>query len=329
MSFDESNNSLRILDYFDTKYGQLIAPVGLFKVCAAVSSQLEWPRLSIYNVAPSGQFKSQTSIEAESMFPKFVIKAGSDFTLPGLFNQTKGDVDKKCITVNDGTILIRSKTSRGKYRLMGGIAEVLSESEYTYADYAERQKIKGRCTFIINMTLSSFIRNERDLADSTMLERFLTVFHNMPLSEQEYYWDNRVANSIKAASKKPKDLQLKFKKIANLDEYKQQIKLLIGDFSTLSGRAWLRQADAAEALVKAHAILNDRFYICRDDIELLKLAREYLSNPASPNRSKIIMYALQDRSVKDICLLLGQDPDKYKAFVGRVMRDAKNEGILN
>lgn len=323
--FDESPNSLALLDYFNRKYGQLVSPVGLLKACSAVSSQLrdwKWPRLNLFVVAPPRQFKTQTSNEIEAMFPSFTFHTGSDFTMHWLGAETKGDVDKKCIMVNDGTLLFKSKAPRTKSRLWGGLAELLADTKYSYGDWRTSFTIEGRCSCIINITPASYERNESAIEDSTFLDRFMVVFYNMPLKEQ--IERSRHEPVVKQADR----IILKYGKIVNLDEYKPYMEPFISDFSAYSGRAYFGQADAVRALVCSHAILNDRFYLCNDDIEILNMTRDYLNNPMRPNRRKIIEFGRQGRSIKDICLLLGKAPDDYKGYASRILKDARNEGLL-
>lgn len=326
--FEDSERSLAILNYIDTKYGQLIAPIGLFKACAVISSQLQWPRLSVLAVAPSRQFKSQTLKEVEAMFPEErIIHAGSDFTIHRLFNQTRGDVEKKCIAVNDGTLLLRSKARRSKDRLMNGLAELISDGEYQYGDNQNAFTISGACTAIINMTLEAYERYERDLLSSTFLERFITLFYNMPEEEQHHYYEFKEKMAEDAGTPPTIRPNLRWGRMMNLKEYRPVLSSLAKDYSALSMRSFLGCVDQVEALASSHAVLNDRFWLCEDDLEIVRLARDYLSNPASPNKSKIIQMHKQGRSQSDICLLLNRNYESYRPFVSKVLKEAKLRGI--
>jgi len=328
--FDNSPNSLAILNYFDEKFGQIIAPIGLFKVCALISSQLERPRLSLVHITPPRQFKTWTSKDAIAMFPDFVYEAGSDFTIPHLYKDTEGDLDRKCIVINDGTVLFRSKTSRGSSRVMGGLAELIADEKYHYGDYKTGFDLKGRCNCIMNMALASFQRNERALEESTFLDKFLVLFYRMPLEEQLAYmrknkWRERAGKQLIMPEVHVKIIARK----VQIGNYAGQLELLVKDFSALSGRAPMGQADAITALASAHAILNNRFWLCDDDIEILRIARDYVSNPNAPNKGKIIQYWQQGRSIRDICLSLGREYEKYRPYVSKVLKDAQNEGVID
>ena len=324
---EESPISLELLNYFDKKYGQLIAPIGLFKSCSITSANLRWPRLSILSVAPTRQFKSRTSAEMESIFPKeYYIKAGSDFTIHGLARETKGDVNKKCILVDDGTLLLTSKSKRAKDRLINAMAELLSDGEYKYCDFLRTLGLHGNCTAIVNMTLESFNRYENVLLGSTFLERFLTLFHNMPLVEQRSFIHNK---DIKMAMRFDRKLRISQRTITNFKRYEEVFKGLAIDFSALSLRSFLGSFDVVKALAQAHASLNQRTKIIQDDLDAIKLARDYLINPMSPNENRIIRLFRQGKNYTDICLILGKEPKSYKPFVSRVVRRAKERGTID
>jgi len=327
---DSSENSLKILEFFSRNYGQLIAPVGLFKACAVVSAKLPWPRLSILNVAPTRQFKSVTSNLIGKMFPaSYSIHVGSDFTIHSLYKETKGDVDKKCLFINDGTLLLTSKSKRGKDRLINALAEIISDGKYHYGDFKTSFDIKGHCTVAMNMTLEAFSRYENSLLSNTFLERFLTVFHNMPRKEQHNYYDMREERNENASKVFPRKLRVKPLKVENVGEYKKAFIEFGKDYSVLSIRSFLGCVDQVEALAVSHAVLNGRSRLCEDDMEVVRLAREYLSNPLSPNRSRIVVLYQQGRSQRDICLLLNRDYNKYRPYVSKVLKAARLRGVVN
>lgn len=325
---ESSENSLKILEFFSENYGQLIAPVALFKVCAVVSAKLSWPRLSILNVAPTRQFKSVSSNLIEKMFPaNYSFHVGSDFTIHSLYKETKGKVDKKCLFINDGTLLLTSKTKRGKDRLVNALAEVLSDGKYHYGDFQNSFDIKGKCTVVMNMTLEAFNRYENSLLSNTFLERFLTVFHNMPGKEQHNYYDLREERN-ENAKVFPRKLTVKTLKVENVGEYRKAFIEFGKDYSALSIRSFLGCVDQVEALAVSHAVLNGRNRLCEDDMEVVRMAREYLVNPSCPNRSRIVALYQQGRSQRDICLLLNRDYEKYRPYVSKILKKARMRGVI-
>lgn len=81
--------------------------------------------------------------------------------------------------------------------------------------------------------------------------------------------------------------------------------------------------------MKAHAALNERTEIVGDDVWLLQVTEPYVSNPLRENASKIRELHQQGKSVSDICLLLGKDPDSYKTTVSRVLNRARMDGLID
>jgi len=75
-------NTKQIYDYFENKYS--LGYLGLFKATAMASMFIknrDVIPLSILCIAPSGQFKSRTTIELTNIFSnKSIIDLGSDFT---------------------------------------------------------------------------------------------------------------------------------------------------------------------------------------------------------------------------------------------------------
>jgi hypothetical protein len=240
--------------------------------------------------------------------------------------QNEGDVDRKCICINDGTLLLRSKARRSKDRLINGLAELISDGEYIYGDFKQELVIKGSCSALVNMTLEAYKRYEHDLLASTFLERFVTLFYTMPKKEQRHYYACK-EEMEEAAGATPIINPRSFRKIINIKKFKSALSVLADDFSALSLRSFQGCADQVEALACSHAILNDRFWLCEDDLDVVKIAREYLVDPASPNKSRIVQFHLQGKNQRDICLLLNMDYETYRPFVSRVIREAKLRGI--
>ena len=117
------------------KFLPILAPVTVLKCCAIVSCKLHRPRLSVLQIAPSRELKAYTSYEAMSLFdPSFYLNLGSDFTMNSLQRYQKELKSNRCLLCNDGTILLSSKSPRTKNRLVGGLAELISDGRYKYQD---------------------------------------------------------------------------------------------------------------------------------------------------------------------------------------------------
>jgi hypothetical protein len=321
---EDSPGSSRIFKFFNFKFGQVIAAIGLLKACAVVSNQLEYPRLNVWCVAPTRQYKSYTSKEIMRMFPKkHLIDVGSDFTIHSLHEDYGDDVDGKTFMVNDAAVLFASKSARTKDRLVGALAELLSDEEYTYADFRNHWTIKGECTAIVNQTTESFNNYKDRLLGLTLLERFFTSHHRLTLAEQrESKTEDLRDYHFKGT------IEIYPRQIRNLNKFEDTINEYAMDYSALALRSFNGCRDTITAMLKSHAILNDRNRIMLDDLSFIRVMRDHLIDPFTPNDHRIVECLRQKRSYKDICLLLDR-PQSYKAYISKVARKAKARGVVD
>jgi hypothetical protein len=149
----------------------------------------------------------------------------------------------------------------------------------------------------------------------------------MPLNELRGYIEDRARRAAIKFIQKIRIEGLTSKDIS-LGDYERVIIDYGERWSALSGSPVNRMTDQVDALVKAHAALNDRNEICRDDIWLLRVTESYVPNPLRSNAVKIRELYQQGRSVRDICLILDKDPDSYKTTVSKVLSEAKMKGVF-
>jgi hypothetical protein len=98
----------------------------------------------------------------------------------------KNDIrNGKCFFVNDGTTLLASKSHRTKERLLGGLAELLSDKAYTYQDFQELSQLKGQVTMVMNITSEAYENYKDRMFGLTFSERFLTVHFVMTREEKD------------------------------------------------------------------------------------------------------------------------------------------------
>ncbi len=327
--FDESPNSKAIWEYFNRKYGQMIAPVGLAKVCSVLSPKInERYTCSIFVSAPTRQFKSITTLDAATIFPKkWSIKLGSDFTIHDIYEHFGPDLGKVCLMVNDATLLLTSKGKKTKDRLINALAELISDREYSYGDRMSRVALTGKVSLLMNMTLESYQYYKDMLLGSSFMERVITLFYAMPMREQMDF----VMHKHKRVCFKWKDFKpenFKTKKKVKFGHFLSILSEKSHEFAVLAGKSFFGTDDQLKSLVAAHACLNGREEVCRDDIEFLYSLKSYFNNPFAPNEHKIIQFKKEGRSQKDICLLLNKDPDKYQPYVSLVIRKAKLRGLI-
>jgi hypothetical protein len=327
--FDYSPISKKLWDYYSHKYGQLLSPIGVLKACSVVSAKQNFlPTLSVFAVAPTRQFKSRTSIELMNFFHEdFYIDIGSDFTIHSMYEEYRDRLDQKCLFINDGTLLFASKSKRTKCRLINALAELLSEQQYKYGERMQRFTMKAKISVIMNMTLESYNKYESKLLGSTMLERFLTIFYSMPVVEQVNYVRERRSKIVEI---KPPEIDIQV--IDASIDFEKYIEVLIDiskNVSALAMKSFIGTFDQIRALTHSHAILNTRDYLCDDDINFINVILPYLSNPFASNNAKIIKLRQQGRSYKDIAMMLGKKPASYKGHVSRIIRKAKERGIID
>jgi len=322
--FEDSPVSKTIFDFFNFKYGQVIAPASLLKACAVASNRLEYPRLNVWCVAPTRQFKTQTSKEIMRAFPeKYLIDVGSDFTIHGLHEEYGDDVDGKTFMVNDATVLFSTKSPRGKDRLVGALAELLSDGKYEYKDFRQQWTIQGKCTAIINQTTESFNYYKNRLEYSTVLERFFTSHHRLTLAEQ------RESRALRFKNYHLNDkIIIKPRHIKNLKKFKDVINEYALDYSALSLKSYNGCRDIIIAMLNSHMNLNDRNRIVQDEISFIRMMRDYLIDPFAPNEHTIIECLRQGRTYTDICLLLNKKAS-YKSYISKVARRAKERGLID
>ena len=325
---DNSDMSKKILDYFNQKYGQIVAPAGLLKILSTISpfANSHLPCLNIFHVSPTRQFKTQTSTETQKMIKKKnFIDLPSDTTINSLLEEYK-NFGKKVLFINDCTTLFATKSSRTKERLVGGCTNLLTEGEWSYGDKATRvSKLTGFVSMIVNMTNESYNEYEARLLGITFLERFLTIFYRLPEQDIRYFLEHK-NEKMKIRWKG----QIKFRKpeITNFDKYKLTLIDYAKRWSGLSVKSINGCFDQIESLIHAHLALNMRSKITQDELDLLKMIEPYLIDPFAPNNPRIIQLHRSGYSVKDICLILDKDPEHYKKQVYRVLNKAKERGVI-
>jgi len=324
--FENSLVSKELFRYFNTKFGQVVTPKALLKSCATVSCKLERPRLSVMDVAPSRCLKTYTSTEVMDIFDRdFYIDIRSDFTIHALKWYEQKLLEGKCIFVNDGTTQFASKSQRTKDRLVSGLSELLADEIYTYEDFGQKFALKGKVTLVMNITSEAYQNYKDRLFGLTFSERFLTIHHVLTEPEKDEW-----------VEKEERTKGMRFRRVITEDDieteveiprkYYDIIKYLAEDFSYLSLRTFIGCQDLIKGTLKAHASLNQRNCICQDDIDFLRMIKDYLINPFSPYEGKIIRLRAHGFSYRDICKVIGKP--NYLQQVQRVCQKAELRGVL-
>jgi len=326
--FEHSSVSKELFEYFNRKFGQVVTPKALLKSCVVVSCKLERPRVSMFDIAPSRSLKTYTSTEVMDIFDTdFWLDVKSDFTIHSLRRYEKKLKEGKCLFINDETTLFASKSQRSKDRLVGGLSELLADEKYTYQDFGTKFTLEGKITTILNMTSEAYLNYKDRLFGLTFAERFLTLHHTLTKQEKNEW-----------VAKEERFRKMRFKKLITVDDietdveiqkkYFNVIRYLAQEFSYLSLKTFVGCQDLIKGTLRAHASLNGRDHICRDDIEFVAMVKEYLVNPFSPYEGRIVKYRAQGFSYRDICKKLGKS-SSYIGQIQRVVKKAELRGILD
>jgi len=83
--FENSPVSEEIFNYFNSRTGQYLAPIGLLKVLSIHSAGSKFPRLHVLHEARSREFKTQTTLMALKFFDKnMYIYISGEKTIHGM-----------------------------------------------------------------------------------------------------------------------------------------------------------------------------------------------------------------------------------------------------
>jgi hypothetical protein len=328
----------QIFEGYDNVFGQSTATIGTLKVLSIASARLPYPRLFIIHSAPSGHLKTWTSKTASSLFPKsWILDLKSDFTIHNLYEQNKkkdgsASVDKKCLMINDATLLFSSKAEKTKERLVNGLAELMTDGVYHYGDFGHDFTIKGDISVVMNLTTKSYTRHLESLLGNTFDERCLTLHTELSSKEQNKLSISTLPQEIGKGIKYTElDTLWKSGKAPSITipaHLQKLIQVHAWKYTYLGLKGFPRTQATINAIVRASAFVNGRAEVCREDFEIVKKAKDYLVNPLQPNRPRIVSMLKNKVGVAEICRILGKDFDKYKTYVYRVRDDAKLKGLL-
>ena len=292
-----------IIDYGNSKYGKPIGMVILAKSLAVVSlnNKNSMHPLSILNIAPSGNFKTRTSEEIKKLFSKNVVELGSDITMNSLLGRDE-ELEGKTLNINDLTLLLSTKRTQTKNRICSGLAELLSEGRYTYADFKHNILLQAKCNIITNITTGSFESNKHALfISNTFIERLLPIRYEVSIENQ--------INFSKEYSKRCKikfkdKIKLKYFKVGLLEKYDDDIINISRQLmENAKGESYVRAADKIKALIISNALLNGRKKVYDCDIEVARQIMIFTINPKS-NYHKVILLHKQGKEVKEIADIL-------------------------
>jgi hypothetical protein len=327
MSSNKTVTTKQIYNWFRDTVGQKIAVIGLLKVLSIASAKLTFPRLNLIHSAPSGHLKTWTSNTASRFFSKsWTLPLKSDFTIHRLYEKTKGNVDRKCLIVNDATLLFSSKSEKTKQRLVNGLAEIMTDNEYEYGDFQRCFTIKGQISIILNITTESYNQNLKRLLGNTFDERCLTVHSELSLDEQKRLSTIRLGSDYTYILSSFPSRKVE---ISIPQHFENKIFLCASEYSWKSLKGFPRTQSIIRAMLRSSAFLNGRTEVNKEDFWIIEKTGEYLINPLQPNKPMIVQMLRNKQSIIDICRSLGKDYESYNSYVYRVMKEAIGKGLIN
>jgi len=320
-------NTKRIFDYLESKYS--LGYIGLFKAISVATmfiSNKDIIPLSVLCIAPSGQFKSRSTIELPNIFlNKSIIDLGSDFTANSLIEQY--DSGKKCknktLTINDLTLLFSSKSPRTKARLINALAEILSEGKYQYSERLNYGLVfEARINIICNITKNSFAQNKKNFLDNTFLERLVPFHYSLTDQQQESFARDITKRKQLCFDKK---IRLKKIKIVNFEEYNEELIQAAKQYKSVTLSSSLpRSIEKVKAIIGGISVLNHSETISSENFQWFNIFLEFFSENYN-KKSDIIRLHKEGLSVSEICKQLNyQSTYPYK-----IIQEYKQKGVLS
>jgi hypothetical protein len=337
--FEDSKMTKVSLDYFTKVFGQYLSPVGLMKVITINSAKCPYPRPPLIQVAPSREFKSKLTEKALRFFNRNrYLDLSGDETIHGLKNsygkpfshskkfETLVILHGRCLCVDEGNLLLRAMSGRGKIRWLSACSQLYSKERYDYVSELGSFRVVGRITLIINITTDLYAKAENVLRDTTLGQRSLTVFTWLKDSEKVHVRENfRKFKKLKPeiTLSEPYDRAIK-----NLGEYRGELTGLAKDYAVLGVRNLSETLEVTEGMATQNARLNQRNRLCKDDIDVIRMLRGYTINPRRKNFVRVVGFLKEGRSYSDIIHLL-RKPRSYYSTISRWKKIAQNRGLLD
>jgi hypothetical protein len=230
-------------------------------------------------------------------------------------------------SINDMTVLFFSKSPRGSDRLLGALAESLSEGTY---EYGERQSdiewSPIRYGVMGNITFERYEDLKDSFEKSTFNERFFRVYYKVKSEDWKRFnldRDNRVSMVLNPKPRLKKCNVKKFTEEQNirLHDLAEELKVY-GSYASVGACR-----DICESLLFGNCAINGRCDILDVDFKIVeRIIKELTTNPFD-KKIKVLVLLREGRSVAEICELLGYK-DKSKALIYRWIRQFRLRGVI-
>lgn len=327
--WEDSPLSEKVFQHFNTRFGQMLAPLGLLKVLSIYSSRSEFPRLPVMHEARSREFKGLTMRVAMRMFTKdWTIPIEGEKTIHCMEKDYGDDWDGKCVCVDDANTMFSDMAMRTRQRWLSAFSMLISGKKYEYGDKVNGSfTITGRISLLINLAAPSYSMHKNELSNTTLGNRLFIVHRWLPIAE------NRECkkNFTETMGLKPKFLKIEEhynRRVRNFSDYEGRVEQLADDYSALAVRSPSECQDIITAIVRENARLNERNYVCDDDIMLVRMLRPYNKDPMMPDKPRVVEFLRQERSFSDIIKLLGKSRSYYPTL-SRIKKEAKEKGAID
>jgi hypothetical protein len=326
--FEESPTSERIFDYFNRRIGQTIAPIGLLKSLAIYSAGCSFPRLALIHQGRSREHKSNTTNMVTQMFSKeMYIHIVGEQTIHRIAENYGTDLDGKCILIDDGNLLFSNLAYRTKMRWLSLVSTLLTQRKAVYGDKMNEFTLTGRVSLAINMATPSWNRHKNEIFETNLGNRAFIV--HPTFTDYQRIEARKTFKETKKVKPHVFISERNNRTIKNLSEYEEELLAYAKDYAILSIRNTTECQDIIEAIVKTNARINDRNYVCDDDLRLIRMLRQYNIDPNVPDEPRVIGFLKEGRSSKDICHLLGKPLKTYKSTISYYRKKGLERGTLD
>jgi len=328
--FKDSLITKRILRYGSIRIGQFVAPRLLAKVFSINSAESPYPKHALIDELHSRRgFKTVTSDLAMSMFHKdLYMDLAGDATIHGMEGIYGKDWDGRCIMVDEGNLLFKAMAKRSSQRWISAIATLFTRKRYEY--FSERRKfvITGNISFVINVNPAVWMRHKEEIYELNLGDR-ANILHGWMNSEETFACKKRYKETM--GFKSGVFIEERFNKpIRNLNDYGGQLKSYAMDYGTLGERDSTECLDVVTAIASENARLNQRDYLTNDDINVVRILRNYCAFPLSAKRGiKILMLLKEGKRPIDICHLLHRPPKQLLPLISYYKKKYLIRGALD
>jgi len=296
--------------------------------------------ISINTRIPNSNLWIQRRGSGKSEFLRILAESNSDrfIVLPEkLYETTILEFDQeyfndKVWIHDDFIVAIHGLTTKQRHQLMGLFVELLSKGEYVRRDRSGEYKVKGRISCIFPIAQENYSRYGKELFYQTLVpERLVPVGFDFTAE------DMRKAGILKLEKEYNtfrKDIKLKLPfsdekvSVKLPKEFFEEINNLSMRLQLLCGLSNTRGVEYVSNWLKAHALLNDREEVVKEDLEIFKLILPAHQEPRESLESEIrrfIFNKLLEQEGVSSSEIYKSFSDYDKRVIRRVLQNIKRD----